>query len=65
MIIIDIRRVLEVFSVGLEIELETLLLALMYHVSGPLGTFTADFISLISELQMQHRILIASDFNLE
>ena len=50
MIIIDIPSVLEVLSVVLEVERETLLLIIMYRMPGSLGTFIDDFISLINEL---------------
>ena len=50
MIIIDIPSVLEVLPVVVEIEKETLLLAIMYCIPGPFGAFVDDFILLISEL---------------
>ena len=50
MIIIDIPSVLEVLSVVLEVERETLLLIIMYRMPGSLGTFIDDFILLINEL---------------
>ena len=50
MIIIDIPSVLEVLPVVVEIEKETLLLAIVYCIPGPFGTFVDDFILLISEL---------------
>ena len=64
MIIIDIPRALEVFPVVLEIEKETLLLVIVYRISGSLVTFIDDFILLINELPTQHRILVFGDFNL-
>ena len=48
--IIDIPSILEKLSVVLEIEMETILLLVVYRMPGPLGTFTGDFISTISEL---------------
>ena len=65
MIIIDVPSVLEVLPVVLEIEKETLLLVIVYHILGPLGTFIDDFILLINELAMHHMILIVGDFNLD
>ena len=44
MIIIDIPSVLEVLLVVLEIEKETLLLIIVYHMPDPLGTFIDGFI---------------------
>ena len=49
----------------LEIERETILLLMVYRMPGPLGSFIDDFISLINELPMQHRMLIVGDFNLD
>ena len=64
MIIFDSVSVFEVLSVLREIEKETLLLVIVYRIPGPLGTFIKDFI-LINELEIQHRILIVDDFNLD
>ena len=62
--VIEIASVLEVLSIVLEIE-ETILLIIVYHMPGPLGSFIDDFILLINELPTQHRILIVGDFNLD
>ena len=64
MIIFDTVSVFEVLSVLREIEKETLLLVIVYRITGPLGTLNKDFI-LINELEIQHRILIVDDFNLD
>ena len=63
--VIEIPSVLEVLSIVLEIERETILLVIMYYMPGPLGSFIDDFISLINELPTQHRMLIVGDFNLD
>ena len=57
--------VLEVLPIVLEIERDTILLAMVYRMPGPLGSFIDDFISLINELPTQHRLLITGDFNLD
>ena len=64
MIIYDTVSVFEVLSVVREIEKETLLLVIVYRIPGILSTFIKDFI-LIDELEIQHRILIVDDFNLD
>ena len=56
---------MEVLPIVLEIERETILLLMVYRMPGPLGSFIDDFISLINELPMQHRMLIVGDFNLD
>ena len=56
---------MKVFPVVLEIEKETLSLVIVYHIPGPLSTFTDDFILLINELPTQHKILVVGDFNLD
>ena len=65
MILIDIPSVSVVLPVVLEMEKETLLLVIVYCISGPLGTFIDDFVLLINELPIQHKILIVDDFNLD
>ena len=65
MILIDIPSVSVVLPVVLEMEKETLLLVIVYCISGPLGTFIDDFKLLINEQPIQHRILIVGDFNLD
>ena len=65
MILIDIPTVSVVLPVVLEMEKETLSLVIVYCISGPLGTFIDDFILLINEQPIQHRILIVGDFNLD
>ena len=65
MILIDIPTVSVVLPVVLEMEKETLLLVIVYCISGPLGTFIDDFILLINEQPIQRRILIVGDFNLD
>ena len=65
MILIDIPSVSVVLLVVLEMEKETLLLVIVYCISGPLGTFIDDFVLLINELPIQHKILIVDDFNLD
>ena len=65
MILIDIPTVSVVLPVVLEMEKETLLLVIVYCISGPLGTFIDDFNLLINEQPIQHRILIVGDFNLD
>ena len=61
----DIPSVLEVLSIVLEIEKKTFLLLIVYCMPGPLGSFIDNFILLINELPIQHRMLIAVDFNLD
>ena len=63
--VIEIPIVLEVFSILLEIERETILLVIVYRMPGPLGSFIDYFISLINKLPTQHRMLIVDDFNLD
>ena len=63
MIVIGIPGVLQVFPVVLEIENNTLLLLTLYCMPSTLDTITDDFILLIMELPIQHRILIVVDFN--
>ena len=63
--VIEIPSVLEVLSIVLEIERETILLVIVYHMPGPLGSFIEDFTSLISGLPTQHRMLIVGDINLD
>ena len=64
--VIEIRSVLvEVLSVVLEIEKETILLVIVYCMPVPLRSFIGDFVSLINELPTQHRMLIVGDFNLD
>ena len=65
MIIIDNPRALELFPVVLEIEKETLLLVIVYHMPCPLGTATDEFILLINKLPTQDRISIVGDFNFD
>ena len=60
-----INSVLQVFPVVLEIEKEALLSVTIYHMPRALGTFIDNFISLISELPTQQRILIVADFNVD
>ena len=45
-------------------EKETLLLAIVYCILGPLGSFIDDVILLINELPTHHSMLIVGDFNL-
>ena len=54
-------NVLEVLSVVLEIEKETLLFVIVYCMPGPLVTFIDHSVLLINE----HKILIVADFNLD
>ena len=61
MTIIDIPSVLEVLSVVLEIQKETLLFVIVYCMPGPLVTFIDHSVLLINE----HKILIVADFNLD
>ena len=63
--VIEIPNVLEVLPIVLEIKKETILLVIVYHIPGPLGSFINIFISLINELPTQHRMLIVCDFNLD
>ena len=62
---IETPSILEVLPIVPEIEKETVLLVIVYHIPGPYGYFIDDFISLINELPTQHRMLIADDFNLD
>ena len=62
---IEIPSVLEVLPIVLEIEMETTLLAIVYCMPGPLGSFIDDFISLINEMPTQHRMLVVGDFNVD
>ena len=50
---IEIPSVLEVLPIVLEIEKETILLVIVYRMSGPFGSLIGDFISLINELPTQ------------
>ena len=63
--VIDIPSVLEVLPIVLEIEKQIFLLVIVYHMSGPLGSFIDDFILLINELPRQYSILIVGDFDLD
>ena len=63
--VIEIPSALEVLPIVLEIGKETILLVIVYHIPGLLGSFIDDFISLINELPTQHRMLIVGDFNLD
>ena len=63
--VIEIPSVLEVLLIVLEIERETILLAIVYRMPGPLVSLIDDFISLINELPTQHRMLIVGDSNLD
>ena len=63
--VIEIPSVMEVLSIVLEIERETILLVIVYHMAGPLGSFIEGFTSLISALPTQHRMLIVGDINLD
>ena len=63
--VIEVPSVLEVLPIVLEIERETILLVIVYHMPGPLGSFIEDFISLIIALPTQHRMLIVGDINLD
>ena len=60
-----INSVLQVLPVVLEIEKETLLSVTVYHMPRALGTFIDNFISLISEVPTQQRILIVADFSVD
>ena len=53
------------FPIVLEIEKKTFLLAIVYRMLGPVGSFIDDFISLINELLIQHKMSIVGDFNLD
>ena len=65
MIVIDIPSNLEALSVALEIEKESLLLIIVYHMVY-LGLLVPSLMTLlISELPTQHRILIIGGFNLD
>ena len=55
---------MEVLPIVLETE-KTILLVIVYHMPGPLGSLIGDFISLINELPTQHRMLIVGHFNLD
>ena len=63
--IIEVPSVLEILPIVLEIEKETILLATVYRMPGPLGSFIDDFISLVNELPTQHRMWIIEDINLD
>ena len=62
---IETTSVLKVLPIVLEIEKETILLVIVYHIPGPHGYFIDDLILLINELPTQHRMLIADDFNID
>ena len=49
----------------MEINGESVLVVLVYRMPGPLGTFIADLIQIVSEFPTQHRTLIMGDFNLD
>ena len=51
--------------VVLEIEREAILLVIVYHMPGPLGSLMDNSFSLINELPTQHRMLIVGYFNLD
>ena len=63
--VIVIPQDLEVLPIVLEIEEETFLLVIVYHMPGPLGSFINDFILLNNELPKQSRMLIVDDFDLD
>ena len=63
--VIEIPSDLEVLTIVLEIEKETILLIIVYCMPGPIGSFIDDFISMINKLPTQHRMFIVSDFNLD
>ena len=63
--VIEIPSVLEVLPIVLEIERETILLLIVYHMPGPLDSFIDDIVSLINELATQHRMLTVGDFSLD
>ena len=60
---IGIPSVLELLPVVVEKDKKTLLLVIVYRMTGPLGIFIDDFMLLINELPPQLRILIVGDFN--
>ena len=62
-IMIGIPSVLELLPVVVEKDKKTLLLVIVYRMTGPLGIFIDDFMLLINELPPQLRILIVGDFN--
>ena len=54
--VIEIRSVLEVLPIMLEIEKETILLVIVYRMPVPLCSFIGDFVSLIKELPIQQDV---------
>ena len=40
-------------------------MVIVYRATGPVGSFIDEFILMMDELPMQHRILIVGDFNLD
>ena len=62
--VIEISSVLEVLPIVLEIEKDTIVLVIVYCMSGLFGSFMDDFISLINELPTQNRMVVG-DFNLD
>ena len=63
--VIDSSIVLEVLPIVQEIEMENILLVIVYRMPDLLDFFIDDFILFINEMATQHRILIAVDFNLD
>ena len=63
--VIDIPSTIEILPIVLEIKKETFLLVILYWALGPVGSFIDQFILLMNELPIQHRILIVGDFNLD
>ena len=63
--VIDIPSTIEILPIVLEIKKETFLLVVLYWALGPVGSFIDQFILLMNELPIQHRILIVGDFNLD
>ena len=60
--VIDIPSTIEIFQIVLEIKKETFLLVMLSWAPGPVGSFIDQFILLMNELPIQHRILIVGDF---
>ena len=61
--VIEIPSFLEVLPIVLEIEKETILLVIVYHMPVALGSSIDNFILLINELPTQHRMFTVGHFN--
>ena len=63
--VIDIPSAIELLLIVPEIGEDTFLLVILYRAPSLVGSFIDDFILLVNELPIQHRILIEGNFNLD